>query len=102
MGLILLTKEKTMTRKDLVSKVAKNTPITPANMDMIVRTILETIKHELIEGGKVTLRGFGTFKTRHKNQRMGRNPKTGETAIITERRVPIFKAGKMLKKLLEK
>ena len=81
-----------MTREHLTNTVAKQLNITQVAAYDIVLTVLDSIKQGLIEEGKVTIRGFGCFNTRKKSKRMGRNPKTGEPAVITARRVVKFKA----------
>lgn len=86
-----------MLKIDLINKVAENLNITQNKASTIVVTVLESIKHGIITEGKVTLRGFGSFHARHKVERIGRNPKTGEPAVISARRVPTFKASKLLK-----
>lgn len=63
----------------------------------IVESVLHEVKQGLIKDGKVILRGFGSFQVIDKKERLGRNPKTGEDAVISARRVPSFKASKLLK-----
>ena len=58
------------------------------------------IAHELVEGGKVAISGFGTFEARARKARVGRNPHTGESLSIPASRAPAFKAGKPLKETL--
>ena len=64
--------------------------------DNMVEIVLDSIKQGIINGG-VIIRGFGRFSTKNKTKRAGRNPKTGESAVITARRVPSFKASKLMK-----
>lgn len=63
----------------------------------IVESVLHEVKQGLIKDGKVILRGFGSFQVIDKKERLGRNPKTGEDAVISARRVPSFKASKLFK-----
>ena len=63
----------------------------------IVETVFKEVRQGLIKDGKVTLRGFGSFFVKDKKERMGRNPKTGEDAVISARRVTTFKASKKFK-----
>ena len=58
---------------------------------IIVEAVLKELKQGIVNDGKVTIRGFGSFHAVNKNQRLGRNPKTGEDAVISARRVTIFK-----------
>jgi len=81
-----------MTREHLTNKVAKLLMIKQVKAYDMVITVLESIKQGLVKEGKVTIRGFGCFSTRNKSKRIGRNPKTGEPAVITARRVVKFKA----------
>ena len=81
-----------MTKEHLTNTVAKQLKITQIEAYDMVIAVLESIKEGLVKEGKVTLRGFGCFSTRNKSKRMGRNPKTGASAVITARRVVKFKA----------
>jgi DNA-binding protein HU-beta len=65
-----------------------------AAVDATINSIIKSIK----EGTKVQLSGFGTFETKTRGARTGRNPKTGETVMIPESRYPVFTASKALKK----
>jgi len=86
-----------MVKINLIDKLAKQLKISRTKAHKIVDTVLKEIKHGLVLDGIVTLRGFGSFRTRNKTERIGRNPKTGEQAVISARRVPSFKASKLLK-----
>ena len=81
-----------MTRVELTNDIAKALNVTQSTVSDYVAIVLDCIKHGIIKDGKVTIRGFGRFITRDKAQRDGRNPKTGEPAVITARRVVKFKA----------
>jgi len=86
-----------MTKAELVDKVSKSMDISKKHTEIIVNTIIESIITALKEEEKVELRGFGSFKIRHRKARMGRNPKTGETVEIPAKKIPFFKPGKELK-----
>ena len=86
-----------MTREHLTNTVAKQLKMTQVEAYDIVIAVLESIKQGLVKEGKVTIRGFGCFSTRNKSKRIGRNPKTGEPAVIKARRVVKFKAYDSLK-----
>jgi len=86
-----------MTREHLTNTVARQLKITQVEAYDMVIVVLESIKQGLVKEGKVTIRGFGCFSTRNKSKRIGRNPKTGEPAVITARRVVKFKAYDPLK-----
>ena len=68
----------------------------------IVETVLDEISDALIRGEDVKLSSFGSFLVRHKNRRMGRNPKTGEEVPIEPRRVLSFRASHVLKEKINK
>ncbi len=85
---------------ELIQKVADTLKISQTKANTIVVNIIETLKQGIAQEGKVTIRGFGSFYARNKTKRIGRNPKTGKSAIISARRVPSFKASKLLKSKL--
>ena len=68
----------------------------------MVNAMLETITDEMAAGGRVQLVGFGAFETKHREPRIGRNPKTKEAVNIPATTVPVFKAGKALKEKIDK
>lgn len=86
-----------MVKVELTDKLAKQLKIKKTKAHKIVDTVLEEIKQGIVKDGIVTLRGFGSFRARNKVKRIGRNPKTGKSAVISARRVPSFKASKLLK-----
>ena len=86
-----------MNKADLVSKVAEKTGLTKKDADKAVAAVFESIQETLKAGDKVQLVGFGTFETRKRGARTGRNPRSGETIQIPASKVPAFKAGKSLK-----
>ena len=87
-----------MTKKDLIEVVAKKANLTNKAGRDAVQTMLNTIRDSLKRGEKVVLTGFGTFSIRSRQQRVGRNPKTGATITLSARKAPGFTAGKTLKK----
>jgi nucleoid DNA-binding protein len=91
-----------MTREHLTNTVAKQLKMTQVEAYDIVIAVLESIKQGLVKEGKVTIRGFGCFSARNKSKRIGRNPKTGEPAVIKARRVVKFKAYDPLKQEVNK
>ncbi|MBI1725186.1 MAG: integration host factor subunit alpha, partial [Candidatus Tectomicrobia bacterium] len=86
-----------MTKIDIINLVADDTGLSKVKAEEAVETIIDTIKEALQEGESVILRRFGSFQVRKKNPRVGRNPKTGQEAPITARKVVRFKAGKHFK-----
>lgn len=89
-----------MTKADLVEQVAHTTALTKKHAELIVNTVFESIVESLREGDKIELRGFGSFRIRQRNARIGRNPKTGEKVPVPAKRIPYFKPGKELKEML--
>jgi len=87
-----------MTKKDLIEIVAKKANLTNKASRDAVQTTLNTIRDALKRGEKVVLTGFGTFSIRSRQQRVGRNPKTGQKITLAARKAPGFTPGKTLKK----
>jgi integration host factor subunit beta len=86
-----------MIRSELVAKIAAENPhLSQSNAEKVVRAIFESMTETLAEGGRVELRGFGAFSVRHRDPRLGRNPRTGEAVDVEAKLVPFFKAGKEL------
>ena len=91
-----------MNKTELIATVAEKTGATRKDTEQIVTTVLEVIGDELAAGGRVQLVGFGAFETKHREPRVGRNPKTREAVEIPASTVPVFKAGKALKEKVDK
>ena len=83
-----------MTRTELVARIAARLHLTGRQSGIIVDTVLDCIAEALAEGDKVELRGFGSFRTRSREARNGRNPRTGETVQVPRRKAPFFRASK--------
>ncbi len=89
-----------MTKADLIDEVAKNSVLSKKDAEAIVQAVLDSIVGSLKAGGKVELRGFGSFRLRERSSREGRNPKTGEKVFVPAKKVPYFKPGKDLRELI--
>src|SRR5262245_11939626 len=89
-----------MTKAELIDEVSKLSNLTKKETETIVNTIFDNITDALAQGDKVELRGFGSFRIRRRNSRKGRNPKTGSSVSVPEKRVPFFKVGKRLRELV--
>lgn len=89
-----------MTKADLVEKISEKIGLTKKQTELVVNTVLDSITNALANGNKVELRGFGSFRVRHRNFREGRNPKSGEKVQVPSKRVPFFKAGKELREMV--
>jgi integration host factor subunit beta len=86
-----------MTKADLVDKVTALGDLTRRDGEIIVDTLFESVIGALQSGDKIEIRGFGSFRTRQRNARIGRNPKTGEKVDVPAKRVPFFKPSKELR-----
>ena len=87
-----------MTKADKVHRVSRETGLTLPQSLKAVDSMLATITSAMAEGHRVHFRKFGSFSSRKKSERLGRNPQTGEDVTIPARTVPVFKASKQLKK----
>lgn len=86
-----------MTKQDIINHVSEQASLSRSKAEEAVETVIELIKDSLRQGESVILRRFGTFQVKQKNKRVGRNPKTGEEAEISARKVVRFKSGKHFK-----
>jgi integration host factor subunit beta len=89
-----------MTKADLVEKVTRLGDLTRRDGENIVETIFDSVIRALQGGDKIEIRGFGSFRIRQRNPRIGRNPKTGERVEVPAKRVPYFKPSKELRDLV--
>jgi integration host factor subunit beta len=89
-----------MTKADLVEKVTRLGDLTRRDGEVIVETIFDSVITALQGGDKIEIRGFGSFRIRQRNPRIGRNPKTGERVEVPAKRVPYFKPSKELRDLV--
>lgn len=85
-----------MTKAELAARVADKVNLTNRQSEAVINIVLRCIGEALRERGKVELRGFGSCRTRSRNARQGRNPRTGEAMQVPSKRVPFFRAGKDL------
>ena len=91
-----------MTKADLVEKVTSLGDLTRRDGEVIVDTLFESVIGALKSGDKIEIRGFGSFRTRQRNARVGRNPKTGDRVEVPAKRVPFFKPSKELRDTVNK
>jgi len=89
-----------MTKADLVENVTRVVEGTRKDSEAVVETIFECIIGALKRGDKVEIRGFGSFRTRQRRARIGRNPKTGAKVEVPPKRIPYFKPSKELKEIV--
>ena len=87
-----------MIRSELIQKLADENPhLFQRDVELIVNTIFDEITDTMAWGNRVELRGFGAFSVKKRGSRIGRNPRTGESVAVSEKRVPFFKTGKLLR-----
>ena len=87
-----------MTRSDLITQLSAAHPhLTAKDVDLIVKTVLETLSNTLAQGERIEIRGFGSFGLNHRPPRNGRNPRSGETVLVPAKSAVHFKAGKELR-----
>ena len=89
-----------LTKKEIVNSIYMQIGYSKKISETLLEDIFQIILKNIISERKVKIAKFGTFKLRKKNQRIGRNPKTKEAKIISERNVILFKASKELKKFI--
>ena len=86
-----------MTKADLIEEVSRVVELTRKESEVIVETVFESIVHSLKGGDKVEIRGFGSFRTRERKGRVGRNPKSGDRVEVPPKTIPFFKPSKELR-----
>ena len=89
-----------MTKADLIEEVSTLAEVTRKDGEVIVETIFDSIVKSLRAGDKIEIRGFGSFRTRQRKSRVGRNPKTGARVEVPAKKIPFFKPSKELKDLV--
>jgi integration host factor subunit beta len=91
-----------MTKSEFIAQLVDSLGyLTYKEAAIVVNTFFDSISEALIEGDKVELRGFGSFRVKKRKARTGRNPKTGASVKVRSKRVPYFKPGKELKLLFD-
>jgi integration host factor subunit beta len=86
-----------MTKADLIEEVSRVVEMTRKEAEVIVEAIFDSIVRALRSGDKIEIRGFGSFRTRQRQPRVGRNPKTGTRVEVPAKKIPYFKPSKELK-----
>lgn len=89
-----------MTKADLIEEVARVVEFTRKESEVIVEAIFDSVVKALRSNDKIEIRGFGSFRTRQRQSRIGRNPKTGDRVEVPAKRIPYFKPSKELKDLV--
>lgn len=89
-----------MNKSELVKALADQANISLDEATLVVNTFVDSMKDSLLEGGRVEIRGFGSFKVKEYGSYAGRNPRTGEKVAVEPKRLTFFRAGKELKEYL--
>ena len=90
-----------MNKSDLLEALSKDLNLPPQTASSIVSTILDSMANTLVNGDNIEIRGFGSFSVKHYDSYTGRNPKTGEKAVVKAKKLPVFKVGKELKEAVD-
>ena len=91
-----------MNKAELITSMAEKSQLTKKDAESALKAFIDSVQEALENGDKVQLIGFGTFETRDRAAREGRNPRTKETITIPASTVPVFKAGKEFKDRVNK
>src|SRR5947208_15433094 len=89
-----------MTKADLIEEVSRLAELTRKDSEIIVETIFDSVVRSLRAGDKIEIRGFGSFRTRQRKPRVGRNPETGARVEVPAKKIPYFKPSTELKDLI--
>ena len=100
--MLICERGRRVTKADLVDKVTSLGDLTRRDGEIIVDTLFESVIGALKAGDKIEIRGFGSFRTRQRKSRVGRNPKTGDRVDVPAKRVPFFKPSKELRDTVNK
>lgn len=90
-----------MTKSDMAEKLAAKLSITHLQAQDIIDIFTNSIIESLSKGDKVEIRGFGSFRVRHRAAKEGRNPKTGKRVFVAPKKVPFFKTGKDFRAIVD-
>ena len=87
-----------MTKSELIERIAaKQSQLSAKDCEFAVKAVIEYMSEALSEGGRIEIRGFGSFSLHYRVPRIGRNPKTGTPVALSGKHVPHFKPGKELR-----
>ena len=90
-----------MNKSQLIEALAKEEGMTIKRAEMVINTVFESIEQALVADDRVEIRGLGSFKVKHYQGYVGRNPKTGDAIRVHTKRLPFFKVGKELKERVD-
>ncbi len=89
-----------MNKSELIKTLAEQSSLSLDEATMVVNTFVDSMKKALLDGDRVEIRGFGSFKVKEYESYSGRNPRTGDKVEVRPKRLPFFRAGKELKEFL--
>lgn len=95
-------KGELMNRSDLIKVLREKTGLKITKAEEVVHTVFNSMSNALAKGDRVEIRGFGSFKVKHYDGYIGKNPKTGESVQVKPKKLPFFKCGKELKKRVDR
>lgn len=90
-----------MTKSEMAEKLAEKINVNKQQAEGIINIFTNSIIEALSKGDKVEIRGFGSFRVRHRAAKEGRNPKTGEKVYVEPKKVPFFKTGKDFRQVVD-
>ena len=91
-----------MNKSDLISAIKEKTSLSRKDAEKVIDTFFDTITQSIVSGGRVEIRGFGSFMVKDYKPYVGRNPKTGSQIQVPPKKLPFFKVGKELKEMVDK
>jgi len=90
-----------MNKSDLISAIKEKTSLSRKDAEKVIDTFFDTITQSIVSGGRVEIRGFGSFMVKDYKPYIGRNPKTGSQIQVPPKKLPFFKVGKELKEMVD-
>ena len=90
-----------MNKSDLISAIKEKTSLSRKDAEKVIDTFFDTITQSIVRGGRVEIRGFGSFMVKDYKPYIGRNPKTGSQIQVPPKKLPFFKVGKELKEMVD-
>ncbi len=93
-----MVERNTVTKSELIEGIASRYEmLSSRDVELAIKTMIDAMANVLSNGGRIEIRGFGSFSLHYRAPRIGRNPKTGDTVKLTGKYVPHFKPGKELR-----
>jgi len=90
-----------MNKSELIIALAKKENLTKQKAEEVINTVFDSMVDALLTGERIEIRGFGSFMVREYGSYTGRNPKTGESISVSPKKLPFFKVGKEMKKIVD-